>query len=126
LLDAFKKSKTKVRYECIYFFFLGHHDSLKTVISGLDTEGIFRKSGSTAAVNQLQLQFEEQSNPFLIKFPSTLSTHSLAGLFKRYLQQLPEPVIPRHYQSMFLSVFGNKKKMTCLCVVYITCILFRV
>jgi hypothetical protein len=62
-------------------------------------------------VNQLQLQFEEQDNPFLIKFPSTLSTHSLAGLFKRYLQQLPEPVIPRHHQSIFLSVFGNKDKL---------------
>lgn len=77
---------------------------------GLGIEGIFRKSGSTAAVNQLQLQFEEQSDPFLIKFPSTLSTHSLAGLFKRYLQQLPEPVIPRHHQSMFLNVFGNEQE----------------
>jgi hypothetical protein len=73
----------------------------------LDIEGIFRKSGSAAAVNQLQQQFEENQNPFLVKFPSTVSTHSLAGLFKRYLQQLPEPVIPTQYQPIFLDIFGK-------------------
>ncbi|KAI8642873.1 Rho GTPase activation protein [Parasitella parasitica] len=76
---------------------------------GLDIEGIFRKSGSAAAVNQLQAQFEENHNPFLIKLPSTLSTHSLAALFKRYLQQLPEPVIPRSYQPLFISIFDEQK-----------------
>lgn len=84
----------------------------------MDIEGIFRKSGSNAALNQLQAQFEETTNPFLIKFPFTVSSHTLAGLFKRYLQQLPEPVIPRQYQSIFLDIFGNsffftyKLKMT--------------
>lgn len=73
---------------------------------GLDVEGIFRKSGSTAVVNQLQAQFEENHNPFIINFPSTISTHSLAGLFKRYLQHLPEPVIPRKFQPLFLDIFG--------------------
>ncbi|CEP14094.1 hypothetical protein [Parasitella parasitica] len=76
---------------------------------GLDIEGIFRKSGSAAAVNQLQAQFEENHNPFLIKLPSTLSTHSLAALFKRYLQQLPEPVIPRSFQPLFIDIFDEQK-----------------
>ncbi|EPB92266.1 hypothetical protein HMPREF1544_00835 [Mucor circinelloides 1006PhL] len=76
---------------------------------GLDIEGIFRKSGSAAAVNQLQAQFEENHNPFLVKIPSTMSTHSLAALFKRYLQQLPEPVIPRSYQSLFIDIFDEEK-----------------
>lgn len=80
---------------------------IDTETTGLDIEGMFRKSGSTAAVNQLQQQFEENQNPFLVKFPSTVSTHSLAGLFKRYLQQLPEPVIPRQHQPFFLNVFGK-------------------
>ncbi|KAI8081185.1 Rho GTPase activation protein [Thamnidium elegans] len=76
---------------------------------GLDIEGIFRKSGSNAALNQLQAQFEETTNPFLIKFPFTVSSHTLAGLFKRYLQQLPEPVIPRQYQSTFLDIFDEER-----------------
>ncbi|KAL9547518.1 hypothetical protein MBANPS3_006128 [Mucor bainieri] len=76
---------------------------------GLDIEGIFRKSGSSAAVSQLQAQFEENHNPFLVKVPSTVSTHSLAALFKRYLQQLPEPVIPRSYQPLFIEIFDEEK-----------------
>ncbi|GAN04320.1 hypothetical protein MAM1_0060c03780 [Mucor ambiguus] len=76
---------------------------------GLDIEGIFRKSGSAAAVNQLQAQFEENHNPFLVKVPSTISTHSLAALFKRYLQQLPEPVIPKSYQPLFINTFDEEK-----------------
>lgn len=79
----------------------------------MDVEGIFRKSGSTAIVNQLQAQFEATQNPFLVKFPDTISTHSLAGLFKRYLQQLPEPVIPRQFQPIFLDIFG--KQWHCVC-----------
>ncbi|KAI7892301.1 Rho GTPase activation protein [Mucor mucedo] len=76
---------------------------------GLDAEGIFRKSGSNAIVNQLQAEFEATKNPFLVKFPETVSTHSLAGLFKRYLQQLPEPVIPRQFQPVFLDIFDEEK-----------------
>ncbi|CAO3656469.1 unnamed protein product [Mucor hiemalis] len=77
--------------------------------TGLDIEGIFRKSSSTTVVNQLQAQFEDNPNPFLLNFPSTLSTHSLAGLFKRYLQLLPEPVIPRRFQPAFLDIFDEEK-----------------
>lgn len=81
----------------------------------MDVEGIFRKSGSNAVVNQLQAQFEEVKNPFLVKFPESVSAHSLAGLFKRYLQQLPEPVIPKKHQPVFLDIFGKKQK-------YLNCI----
>jgi hypothetical protein len=70
-------------------------------------EGLFRKSGSAAIVNQLQLEFEQNNNPFLIKFPYTISSHSLAGLFKRYLQLLPDPVIPKDCQKQFLQVYGT-------------------
>lgn len=72
-------------------------------------EGIFRKSGSTAAMNKLQAQFEENHQPFTVQIPQNLSIHAFAGLFKRYLQQLSEPVIPRKYQHLFTSVFGNGK-----------------
>ncbi|KAI9353930.1 Rho GTPase activation protein [Pilaira anomala] len=75
---------------------------------GLDVEGIFRKSGSNAVLNQLQVQLEENTNPFLVKFPHTVSSHTLAGLFKRYLQQLPEPVIPRQFQPLFLDIFDEE------------------
>lgn len=77
----------------------------------MDVEGIFRKSGSNAIVNQLQAEFEATKNPFLVKFPETVSAHSLAGLFKRYLQQLPEPVIPRQFQPVFLDIFGKSFTM---------------
>ncbi|KAI8373471.1 Rho GTPase activation protein [Choanephora cucurbitarum] len=75
---------------------------------GLDIEGIFRKSGSTAIINQLQSEFEDDQNPFLISIPPTVTVHSLTGLFKRYLQLLPEPVIPRQHQPLFLEVFDQE------------------
>ncbi|KAI8877141.1 RhoGAP-domain-containing protein [Backusella circina FSU 941] len=72
---------------------------------GLELEGLFRKSGSMATVNQLQLDFEQ--NPFLNKFPYTISSHSLAGVFKRYLQLLPDPVIPKQCQKQLLQVYDE-------------------
>ncbi|KAG1049053.1 hypothetical protein G6F43_008597 [Rhizopus delemar] len=75
----------------------------------LQLEGIFRKSGSAAVINQLQKQFETTEDPFEIKLPENTNCHSVAGLLKRYLQQLPEPVIPKQYQKCFLSAFDEEK-----------------
>lgn len=74
---------------------------------GLDLEGVFRKSGSAVVINQLQRHFETVEDSFKVKLPDNASVHSLAGLFKRYLQQLPEPVIPKQNQQQFLSAFGK-------------------
>ncbi|KAI9264726.1 Rho GTPase activation protein [Sporodiniella umbellata] len=80
--------------------------------NGLKVEGIFRKSGSTAIINQLQKHFENVEDPFALTLPENINGHSMAGLLKRYLQQLPEPVIPKHYQKQFLSAFEDKDRYT--------------
>lgn len=74
---------------------------------GLDTEGLFRKSGSAAIANQLQIEFEKRHDPFAVKIPQQISSHSIAGVFKRYLQLLPEPVIPLKHQKRFIQAFGK-------------------
>ncbi|KAG1470526.1 hypothetical protein G6F56_002632 [Rhizopus delemar] len=77
--------------------------------NGLDLEGVFRKSGSAVVINQLQRHFETVEDSFKVKLPDNASVHSLAGLFKRYLQQLPEPVIPKQNQQQFLSAFDEER-----------------
>lgn len=75
---------------------------------GMELEGIFRKSGSAAVMNQLQARFEAAEDPLTVTFPPNVNGHSIAGLLKRYLQQLPEPVIPKQNQRQFIEAFGKK------------------
>ncbi|KAI8388181.1 Rho GTPase activation protein [Radiomyces spectabilis] len=74
----------------------------------LGTEGIFRKSGSASAMKQIQIAFEEAEDPFTVALHGA-SIHSLAGIFKRFLQELVDPVIARPYQHLFLDAFGTKQ-----------------
>lgn len=81
-------------------------------VQGLHVEGIFRRSGSSATIERLLREFNETREPDCIAL-DTIPVHTIAGLFKRFLQQLSEPVIPRSYQPEFLHIFesttGNKK-----------------
>ncbi|RCH99139.1 Rho GTPase activating protein 24 [Rhizopus azygosporus] len=77
--------------------------------NGMELEGIFRKSGSAAVMNQLQARFEAAEDPLTVTFPPNVNGHSIAGLLKRYLQQLPEPVIPKQNQRQFIEAFDDIK-----------------
>lgn len=75
-------------------------------MQGLHVEGIFRRSGSSATIERLLKEFNESSEPDCISL-DTIPVHTIAGLFKRFLQQLSEPVIPRSFQPEFLHIFES-------------------
>ncbi|KAI8149081.1 Rho GTPase activation protein [Fennellomyces sp. T-0311] len=73
---------------------------------GLVTEGIFRRSGNTALIEKLLKEFANVDDPLLIDL-SSVPIHTLTGLFKRYLQQLSEPVIPQVFQPELLNAYES-------------------
>jgi len=55
----------------------------------LDSEGLFRVPGSHQGMQELQEHFDNGQNPDLVKVP----TDDVAGLLKKYLRELPEPLL---------------------------------
>ncbi|ORZ04779.1 Rho GTPase activation protein, partial [Absidia repens] len=78
----------------------------------LKVEGLFRRSGASPVLNQLQEQFERCDDPFkVIPAPSVTTVHYWTGLLKRYLQLLPEPLIPQSHQILFLEAFNTERPL---------------
>ncbi|KAI9275529.1 hypothetical protein BDA99DRAFT_189206 [Phascolomyces articulosus] len=73
---------------------------------GIDTEGIFRRSGNTSLIEKLLTKYSDVDDPRYIDL-DTVPIHSLTGLFKRYLQQLSEPVIPKLFQHELLNAYES-------------------
>ncbi|CAO3576618.1 unnamed protein product [Absidia cylindrospora] len=82
------------------------------VSRGLETEGLFRLSGATSEVVQLQQAFEEQqqqqqqqqqeeAQPINL---SCYDIHSITSFIKKYLHHLPTAVIPVEYHHDFLRL----------------------
>ncbi|GAA5929980.1 uncharacterized protein JCM15063_004682 [Sporobolomyces koalae] len=68
------------------------------------TEGIFRVSGSNKRINQLQVVFDEPPR-YGKDFDWTgYSVHDAASVLRRYLNSLPEPVIPAGLYLDFTAV----------------------
>ncbi|GAA5864697.1 hypothetical protein JCM8547_008273 [Rhodosporidiobolus lusitaniae] len=68
------------------------------------TEGIFRVSGSNKRINQLQTVFDEPPR-YGKDFDWTgYSVHDAASVLRRYLNSLPEPVIPAALYLDFTAV----------------------
>lgn len=55
----------------------------------LKSEGLYRKSGSQAVIEQLEKQFAEGKEVNLAEYDINVST----GILKRYLRKLPDPVL---------------------------------
>jgi hypothetical protein len=68
---------------------------------GLQTEGIFRISGSVKRINMLEFQFDQNTNHYGLGFNwEGYTVHDAANLLTRYLNKLPNSVIPfEHYQD---------------------------
>ncbi|KAG1138389.1 hypothetical protein G6F37_005313 [Rhizopus arrhizus] len=72
---------------------------------GLKTEGLFRLSGATAEVISLENRMNMcsiEERKFLDM--SGYDIHTLTSLVKKYLRDLPEPVIPNSFHEQFQSV----------------------
>ncbi|MGH0147346.1 UNVERIFIED_CONTAM: hypothetical protein FKN15_031013 [Acipenser sinensis] len=67
---------------------------------GLSEEGIFRLPGQDNQVKQLRDAFDAGERP---SFPSDTDVHTVASLFKLYLRELPEPVVPWSQYEDFLN-----------------------
>ncbi|CAG8444730.1 8694_t:CDS:2 [Funneliformis caledonium] len=71
------------------------------------TEGIFRLSGSAKRIKELQAVFD--SPPLYGKSLTWMgySVHDAANILRRYLNHLPDPVIPQQWYDQFRSVHGQ-------------------
>ncbi|XP_062307959.1 rho GTPase-activating protein 25 isoform X1 [Osmerus eperlanus] len=67
---------------------------------GLSEEGIFRLPGQDNSVKQFRDAFDAGERP---SFPSDTDVHTVASLFKLYLRELPEPVVPWTQYQDFLD-----------------------
>ena len=72
--------------------------------SCLTSEGIFRMTGSTATIQQLQNLFEFDCDFHLAEGQHT---DDYSGLLKLFLRQLPDPLIPLSFQSAFFDILGS-------------------
>uniref|UniRef100_A0A670Z935 Rho GTPase-activating protein 24 n=1 Tax=Pseudonaja textilis TaxID=8673 RepID=A0A670Z935_PSETE len=68
-------------------------------MKGLDEEGVFRLPGQDNLVKKLRDAFDAGERP---SFDPDTDVHTVASLFKLYLRELPEPVIPWSQYEDFL------------------------
>ncbi|KAI8334747.1 Rho GTPase activation protein [Chlamydoabsidia padenii] len=76
---------------------------------GLRVEGLFRLSGATMEVEQLQQQFDQPPTYGKYLDLTKNDIHAITSLVKKYLRYLPDPVIPLAYQHHFLQLQVNWK-----------------
>eukprot|EP01100_Stratorugosa_tubuloviscum_P001602 TRINITY_DN1363_c0_g1_i1.p1 TRINITY_DN1363_c0_g1~~TRINITY_DN1363_c0_g1_i1.p1 ORF type:complete len:760 (+),score=357.44 TRINITY_DN1363_c0_g1_i1:106-2385(+) len=67
----------------------------------LQLEGIFRLSGSAAAIKEYKAQYDANQYPDLFK---ETDPHVIAGLIKLYLRELPEPLLTYGLYNAFISM----------------------
>ena len=66
---------------------------LKFLRDHLETEGLFRKAGSTGQTKALRLDVHELETFFIDDFDDN-TPHDVGNLLKQWLRELPEPLIP--------------------------------
>jgi hypothetical protein len=76
----------------------------------LGQEGIFRKSGSSFRQRQLRESLESASPESWADIVdegeecgAVVSALDLAGILKQWLRELPEPLIPKKFQTVFIE-----------------------
>lgn len=75
---------------------------------GLETEGIFRISGNFKRVNALEFQFDQSASSYGLDLNwEGYTVHDAASVLRRYLNKLPDPVIPFDYYQKFRDVMSK-------------------
>jgi hypothetical protein len=80
--------------------------ALLTLTIGLQTEGLFRLSGATSEVMQLQKAFTHQGEHVDL---TAYDIHSITSFIKKYLHHLPNAVVPANKHDDFLSLASLSK-----------------
>ena len=94
-------------------------------------EGVFRKPGNTRRMNQLKSTLDERhvsslSSPTWSPPPLDLdgySVNDVAGLFKRFMRELAEPIFTARLQGMFhaaASIENERERMIALQLLLVT------
>ncbi|KAH7037402.1 uncharacterized protein B0I36DRAFT_345525 [Microdochium trichocladiopsis] len=82
------------------------HQCIQAVdLYGLNLEGIYRLSGSSAHVNKLKNLFDTDSESSILDFRNPENffhdVNSVAGLLKQFFRDLPDPLLTaEHYQNL--------------------------
>ncbi|OBZ90374.1 Rho-GTPase-activating protein 5 [Choanephora cucurbitarum] len=77
--------------------------------NGLSTEGIFRVPGNVRRVNTLELIFDQSTSNYGLDLSwEGYTVHDAASLLRRYLNKLPDPVIPFEFYREFRDVMNSK------------------
>lgn len=69
---------------------------------GMDVEGVYRKSGGTGQVKQIQAGFEKEGSAYDISDPD-LDIHAVTSCLKQYFRRLPTPLIAYDTYDAFLE-----------------------
>ncbi|XP_074507892.1 unconventional myosin-IXb isoform X2 [Sebastes fasciatus] len=87
-------------------------------LNGLYTEGIYRKSGSACRARELhQILETDPEGPCLDNYP----IHTITGLLKRWLRELPDPLMTFSLYSDFLQAVELPEKAERIRAVYQKC-----
>lgn len=70
------------------------------------SEGIYRRSGSSSAVVRLLEEFRKDAWATQIT-KSSYSEHDVATALRRFLRDLPDPLIPTKVHKQLVKASGN-------------------
>ncbi|XP_038585092.1 rho GTPase-activating protein 11A isoform X1 [Micropterus salmoides] len=73
-------------------------DACQKLMAHVDTEGLFRKSGSVVRLKALRAKLDVGEECLFTALPC-----DVAGLVKQFFRELPEPVLPTELQEAFLK-----------------------
>ncbi|CAJ1073776.1 rho GTPase-activating protein 11A [Xyrichtys novacula] len=73
-------------------------DACMKLLAHIDTEGLFRKSGSVIRLKALRAKLDAGEECLSSALPC-----DVAGLVKQFFRELPEPVLPTELQEAFLK-----------------------
>ena len=73
---------------------------------GINTEGIYRVSGSASTLGKLKQLFDFEPDHIDFRTPAGFfgDIHAVAGILKQYLRELPDPLLTRGYYTDFIRV----------------------
>lgn len=74
----------------------------------MDTEGIFRISGSFKRINDLEFIFDQGFSNYGLNLNwDGYTVHDVASILRRFLNKLPDPVIPFDFYTQFRDVMSK-------------------
>jgi Rho GTPase-activating protein RGD1 len=73
---------------------------------GINTEGIYRVSGSATTVAKLKHLFDFEADHIDFRTPTGFfgDIHAVAGVLKQYLRELPEPILTKAFYPELMNV----------------------